>query len=94
MITEESIIDRLASAVAARISPAISLDVDLWDSEHIGAYLKRDARQVTERYAPLPDFPKAYRLPTPGGGRGQPLWRACEIIEWAEKYREKSRKAA
>lgn len=84
----EHIIEELAAAIAGRIAPAIPLDVDLWSSDQIAAYLKRDRRQVMERIAALPDFPKAIRLPAFGGGRSQPLWKAAEVIEWATSYQE------
>lgn len=84
------IIEQLAAAVAACITPAIPLEIDLWSAAEIGAYLKVGSRQVLERYAPLPDFPKAIRLPTPSGGQGNPRWQAAEVIAWAEKYKEGS----
>ena len=68
--------------------PLIPVDVDLWDSETIAAYLKCSASHVMQRYAPLPNFPQTIRLPT-GGSRGTPRWKASEVIEWAEKYKEK-----
>jgi len=83
-----NLIDQLAAAVAERITPTIPIDIDLWGAAEIGAYLKMGSRQVLERYAPLPDFPKAIRLPTQGGGFGQPRWRATEVIAWAERYQE------
>lgn len=86
-----NLIDQLAAAVAAHITPAIPVDIDLWGAAEIGAYLKIGSRQVLERYAPLPDFPKAIRLPTPGGGFGQPRWRATEIIAWVSNYQEGAR---
>ena len=70
--------------------PQIPVEADLWDSTHIAAYLKRSARHVMERLAPMPDFPKAIRLPTTSGGRGDPLWPAAEVIEWVGKYRERN----
>jgi len=87
-MTDTTIIDQIAAAVAARISPAIPLDVDLWSSAEVAAYLKVGPNQVIERYAPLPDFPKAIRLPTADGARGRPRWKACEVIAWAEKYQD------
>lgn len=81
-------VDTIAAAVAARIAPVIPIDIDLWGAAEIGSYLKVGHRQVLERYAPLPDFPKAIRLPTQGGGHGQPRWKASEIIAWTDKYQE------
>jgi len=87
-MSDITLIDQLAAAVAARISPAIPLDIDLWSAAEIAAWLKVGTDQVLERYAPLPDFPKAIRLPTPDGGRGRPRWKAAEVIAWAEKYKD------
>lgn len=84
---DETLIDRISHAIAERIAPAVPIDIALWDAETISAYLKVGKSQVLERYAPLPDFPKAIRLPSTGG-RGHPRWKAAEIIGWAEKYLE------
>ena len=94
-MTAEDLIDQLASAVAARVK--IPLEIDLWDAETIGAYLKLSPRQVLERVAIRPDFPNQIRIPTEGKGRGHPRWRAAEVIKWAESYSRipaKPRKAA
>ena len=80
-------VDQLAAAIVGRLIPPIPLEIDLWSGVEIGAYLKVGSRQVLERLAPMPDFPKAIRLPT-DRGKGQPRWKACEIIAWAEKYQE------
>lgn len=88
---DQSIIDRLAAAVAGQIN-RIPIEIDLWDSARIGEFLKVGSRQVLERYAPLPNFPRAIRLPTPQGGNGQPLWKAVEVIAWAEKFKESDRR--
>lgn len=85
-MNDAPIIEQIAAAVAGKITPAIPINIDLWDAATIGAYLKMSPRQVTERYAPLPDFPKAIRLPSPGSGKGHPRWKATEVIAWAEKY--------
>lgn len=87
-MTDTETIERIAVEVARRIRPQI--EDDLWDSECAGLYLKVSARTVAERFAPLPDFPKAIRLPTESGGRGHPRWPAEEIRAWAKKYRERS----
>lgn len=84
---ESKLLYRLADAVSARISK-IPLSVDLWSSAEIGFYLKLSPRVITERYAPLPDFPKAIRLPSSSGGHGHPRWRARDIIAWAGKYQD------
>ncbi|MBN9125806.1 MAG: hypothetical protein BGO99_09960 [Nitrosospira sp. 56-18] len=68
--------------------PAVPLDLALWSGDDIAVYLRRDRRTVMERLACLPDFPKAIKLPSPSGGKGQPLWVAKEIMEWARSYQE------
>lgn len=53
-MTDATLIDQFAAAVAARISPAIPLEFDLWSAAEIAAWLKVGPDQVLERYAPLP----------------------------------------
>jgi hypothetical protein len=72
------------------LSPRIPLTVDLWSVKEIAAYLKRSEAVVRERITALPGFPQAIRLPVAGSkGRGQPLWKAKEVIAWTEKHQEK-----
>lgn len=88
---ETQVIDQLAAELAHRIRvSAIPIQIDLWDAETIGLYLKVSAKHVLQRYAPLPDFPQPIRLPSEKRG-GQPRWKAAEVIAWAEKYQEKRR---
>jgi hypothetical protein len=86
-------IAQLAEAIAKQVRPAIPLSVDLWDSATIAAYLKCSVGHVQQRIVILPDFPEAIRLPSAGSKRGgQPLWKAAQVIAWAEGYM--SRRAA
>lgn len=89
MSSETDLIDRLAAAVAARIRPQIPIEYDMWDTATIAVCLKCSEAQVRERLAPQPDFPKAIRLPTVTGGRGQPRYRAAEVLNWMMKYQDK-----
>ena len=58
-------------------------------SYQVTAYLKRSEAVVRERITALPGFPQAIRLPVAGSrGRGQPLWKAKEVIAWTEKHHE------
>lgn len=83
------LINRLASAVAKQIRPPIPLEIDLWDISTIASVLKRSEAQVRERIACLPDFPKAIRLPSINGARGQALYQAAEVLAWTKKYQDK-----
>jgi hypothetical protein len=65
-------------------------DVRWIDAEAVAEYLgyyDRDgnpnARQIRERIALLPDFPKPMRV----GTRGHPRWRSDEVARWAEQQR-------
>lgn len=84
------IVDQLAEAIARRTARRIPLAVDLWGYAEIADYLKVSAPQVADRYAPLPDFPRAIRLPSTGRGRGHPRYKAAEVIKWAEKHQERA----
>ena len=86
---DADIIERLAAAVAERVKPAVPLHIDLWDIATIAVYMKRDATTVRERFACLPDFPPAIRLPSAKGNRAQPLYRAKDVIAWTLKYQER-----
>ena len=68
--------------------PQIPISIDLWSKDEIAAYLKLRPRTVRERTTKLPGFPQAIYLPS-GKGRGHPLWKAKEVIEWALKHQER-----
>lgn len=87
---DTNIIELLAAAVAAKVRPAIPLDIALWDIATIAAYLQRGESQVRERMACLPDFPKAIRLPSTTASRGQALYKAKEVIAWAAGYQDRN----
>lgn len=82
------LIKQLQRAFDAQPSAPIPLAHALWDTATIATYLNRSDAAVRERVTPLPDFPKAIRLPSKQGV-GSPLYKAIEVITWAEKYREK-----
>lgn len=84
-------IDQLASAVAARLPPVIPISVDLWSATEIAAYLKRDRRTTAEKLVYLPGFPAAIRLPSTGTKKAHPLWKARDVIAWAEKFQRAAR---
>lgn len=70
---------------------AVPADKMLWDAEDIGDFLKVSARQVAERYASHPDFPRAIHLPTTTGSKTTRRWRAAEIMRWAESKQQRKR---
>lgn len=90
-MSETEVMTKLADLIGKHLKPAIPIDIDLWDVATIAQWMKRSEDQVRERVVCLPDFPKAIRLPTTGEkqSRGRPLWKAVEVMAWAEKYRDK-----
>lgn len=82
-------LDQLAAAIANHLPRRIPFAVDLWSAAEVALYLKVTPRQVGDRYAKQEDFPRAIRLPTRGARRGHPLYRAADIVKWAEKYMER-----
>jgi predicted DNA-binding transcriptional regulator AlpA len=61
---------------------------ELWTIEDIASFLKKSRTTVYARVVTIPDFPKAIRLPSAGGKRLHPLWKAEEIFKWVEKYQK------
>lgn len=87
-LSESSLIEKLAAEVAERVQPAIPLEVDLWDVPKLAAFFKRSQQVVRQSIVCIPSFPKAIRLPT--AVRAQPLWNAMEVINWAQRHKEKN----
>lgn len=76
-------IEKLADAVAER-AKELPVSVALWDTAAIGAYLRRSINRVRTDIVCLPTFPRPIRLPV--AGRSQALYKAREVIAWAESY--------
>jgi hypothetical protein len=90
MHADNHLIEKLVEELAKISRPAIPVEIDLWDTRTVAAYLKRSEAVVRERIACLPDFPKAIRPPSTKAVRGQPLWEAKEVIAWARGYKDKN----
>lgn len=80
MSTEELLEQLIARLAEAKQS--LPLSAQLWDTEAIGVYLRRSVNRVRSDIVCLPTFPKPIRLPVPG--RSQALYKAREVIAWAE----------
>lgn len=60
----------------------------LWlDAAGVGQMISLPAREVRERLAARPGFPKAVRLGGPGSHR---RWLAAEVQQWLLRQRERS----
>lgn len=68
--------------VLSRPASTLPVSVDLWDTKHIAAYLKRSTDNVRKEIVCLPSFPRPLRLPV--HGKAQALYKAREVVRWAE----------
>lgn len=60
----------------------------LWlDAAGVGQMISLPAREVRERLAAKPGFPKAVRL---GGPRARRRWLASEVHQWLLRQRDRS----
>ena len=83
-MSEQQYFEKLLAAVEKLGKPALPVSVDLWDTEHLAAYFKRSVSRVRSDIVCLPTFPKPVRLAV--AGRSQALYKAREVIAWAEKH--------
>lgn len=86
-LNTEQILEKLLNRLAAAIpdpKQAHPISIALWDTKEIGAYLHRSVDRVYSDIVCLPSFPRPIRLPTKG--RAQALYKAREVIAWAEKH--------
>lgn len=68
--------------------PQMPFEFVLWNAEDIAGYLRRTSpRVVTDRIVKHPDFPKPVR-PKFGQSTGHPLYKAIEVIQCIERFKE------
>jgi predicted DNA-binding transcriptional regulator AlpA len=79
----EKLVERLSTAIQSPPQPQ-PISIALWDTRDIAAYLHRSQDRVYSDIVCLPTFPKPIRLPVKG--RAQALYKAREVIAWAEKH--------
>ena len=82
----EKLLERLSDVIKPPV-PSQPISIALWDTKDISAYLHRSQDRVYSDIVCLPDFPKPIRLPVKG--RAQALYKAREVIAWAEKHQSK-----
>jgi hypothetical protein len=81
-MSEKEILAAILQKLSEKSIP-IPVEVDLWDTEHIAAYLKYAYSTVRDKILPLPSFPKPICVQT-ANGSGLPRYKAREVIKWAE----------
>jgi hypothetical protein len=87
-LSNADVIARLDLILAKLNMPAVPPSEQLWTLAEIAEYFHRHVETVRESMACLPGFPLAINLPGRGAGRGKPLYRAAEVIQWAVSYQE------
>lgn len=74
--------DELLHAILRKLDEKpLPVEIDMWDTAHIAAYLKMPYSTVRDFVLKKPDFPRPRR---PGSGRARPVYLAREVIAWAE----------
>lgn len=83
-MNSEEILEKLLENLS-RPAP-LPVAIDLWDTRIIAAYLKRSLDTVRDDIVTLPSFPRPIRLPLKSGARTHALYKAREVIAWAERH--------
>lgn len=82
----EKLLERLSAVVQQSTAPQ-PISIALWDTSNIAVYLHRSKDRVYSDIVCLPSFPKPIRLPVKG--RAQALYKAREVIAWAENHQSR-----
>lgn len=86
-MTNEELLEKLLAHLTKSHTPPIPVAIDLWDTRMIGAYLKRSLDTVRDDIVTLPSFPRPVRLPMQNATRAHALYKAREVIAWAERQK-------
>jgi prophage regulatory protein len=78
-------ITELAQEIAARLTPHA-----LWDLAELAKYLHRSEQHTRQWIITQDGFPRPLRIPSGKSAteRARPLWRAKDVIAWAESHVE------
>jgi predicted DNA-binding transcriptional regulator AlpA len=82
-------IERIASALAARIAPVVPIDYQIWDAEMVAGYLSTSVSNFQQYVAPHPNFPRPIRIPNVKGQKMYPRWMAMEVIRYMDECKER-----
>lgn len=84
----EKLMEKLVATLERLQKSALPVEVDLWDTPAVASYLKRSHNTTRDTIIIQPDFPRPIRLP--GRGRSNPLFKAREVIAWAEGHQSRT----
>jgi hypothetical protein len=79
-MTEKELLAAILQKLTERM---ITVEVDLWDTEHVAAYLKRSYTTVRNKIIVRPDFPRPIKF-NATQERAHTLYKVREVIRWAE----------
>ncbi|MFW1676406.1 hypothetical protein ACFVYJ_01310 [Pontibacter sp. JAM-7] len=83
--------EKLAGAIAEKLTLSQPGEYTLWDSEQCASYLRQSRRNFVDRTSKHPSFPKPLRTTTTEvKGASKKVcncWYASEVIAWAAKRR-------
>lgn len=74
--------DKLADAIAQRISTSVPIEVALWDKVECADYLKQAERTFLDKTSKHHTFPTSINVPNGQGGKAKSSWYAHEVIQW------------
>ena len=80
----EEEIDRLAAAVAARITPPIPFDKISWSLEQVAAHFHLSVDYVRRTLVCLASFPKGYPREIK-----HKVYNAQEVVDWGLAHKER-----
>lgn len=91
MHTQLDIINRLLES-----NQPVPFHVRLWNTQHIAEYLCRSVKDVSDNVVKTPGFPRPIEPVTSRGGsadtfRGRKLWKAVDVVAWAEQFHADNR---
>jgi hypothetical protein len=71
-------IERIASALAARIAPVVPIDYQIWNAEQVAGYLSTSTSNFLQYLAPHPAFPRPIKIPNV---KGQKILTRCKSMD-------------
>lgn len=89
-MSEEIDYDKLANAIAQKLSLLPPPDKIIWNADQCSQYLGISRRHFVDTVSKTFGFPSAIRLPTETGSRGHDRWYAVDIQNWVSKHKKAS----
>lgn len=82
--------EKLAEAIAHKLSLLPPPDKVIWNADQCADYLGISRRHFVDKVSKLWGFPAAIKLPTDTGSRGHDRWHAADIQSWVSQHKKAS----